>query len=114
VQAPPVHAEAPIEFPRAHPEPAGDEGDAGAQRMRPSSMTINVMGSEAHDPDVLRGPRGSPRGPHTNPHGRGGGPRPWADKRGPSVTRPISEDVSIKKDDLVSSFGKRPDKDEPR
>ena len=111
---PPLHTEPPIDFPRAHHEPAAeDESDGGAHRARPSSMTINVMSGETHDPDVLRNPRGTPRGPHVNPHGRG--PRPWADaKRGPSVTRPISEDSQVKKDDLVSSFGKRPDKDDAR
>jgi molecular chaperone GrpE len=115
VYTPPAHTEVPLEFPRAHAEPASEDPDGGAHRLRPSSMTVNVMGAETHDPDVLRGPRGTPKGPHMNPHGGGGrGPRPWTDKRGPSVTRPISEDAPIKKDDLVSSFGKRPDKDENR
>jgi molecular chaperone GrpE len=106
-----AHTEVPLEFPRAHPEHANDDLE-GLPRARASSMTINVMGAEAHDPDVLRGPRGAPKGPHTNQQGRGN--RPWPEKRGPSVTRPISEDIPHKKDDLVSSFGKRPDKDESR
>ncbi len=89
--------------------PASDDADGGGNRSR-SSMHINVMG-EPHDPDILRGPRGAPKGPY--PPGRGK-ERPWAEKRGPSVTRPIAEDGPIKKDDLVSSFGKRPDKDEPQ
>ena len=91
------------------PAPGGDDADAA--RARTSSMHINVMGAESHDPDVVRGPRGVPRGANTNHQGRGK-ERPWAEKRGSTMTRPISEDSGqIKKDGLMSSFGKRPDKD---
>lgn len=83
--------------------PEGDGGAGGTARAKTSSMHINVI--REHDPDVIRGPRGSPRG--SNEQGRTR-ERPWAEKRGPSVTRPISEDAPLKKDDLVSSFGKRP------
>ena len=82
-------------------------------------MHVNVMG-ESHDPDVVRGPRGAPKGPFG---GQDRGPdrgrnRSWNDKsRGSSVIRPISEDAGpLKKDDVVSTFGpgKRYDKDEQR
>ncbi len=114
-----VQPEAPQEHARPHPaEPAGEDPDLAA-RHKTSSMHVNVMG-ESHDPDVVRGPRGAPKGPFG---GQDRGPdrgrnRPWSDKsRGSSVTRPISEDAGpLKKDDMVSTFGagKRYDKDEQR
>ncbi len=108
----PVQPEAPQEYVRPQPEPSGDDMDH-ASRPRTSSMHINVMGAESHDPDVVRGPRGTPKGPFGGPDR--GSRRNWGEKRGPSsVTRPISEDTgSINKDGLVSTFGKR-DKDEQR
>jgi molecular chaperone GrpE len=111
----PVQPEAPREHARPHPvEPAGEDPDPAA-RPRTSSMHVNVMG-ESHDPDVVRGPRGAPKGPFGGQdRGRN---RPWSEKsRGSSVTRPISEDAGpLKKDDVVSTFGagKRYDKDEQR
>ena len=57
-----VQPEAPQEHARPQPaEPAGEDPDLAA-RPRTSSMHINVMG-ESHDPDVVRGPRGAPKGP---------------------------------------------------
>jgi molecular chaperone GrpE len=104
----PVQIEAPQQD-HARNSSAAANDDSDAARARTSSMHINVMGAESNDPDVVRGPRGAPRG--ANPQGRGKD-RPWAEKRGSTMTRPISEDAGpIKKDDLVSSFGKRPDKD---
>jgi molecular chaperone GrpE len=110
----PAPVEAPREYPRLAPEPTPEEAEHAA-RARTSSMHINVMSEAPHDPDVLRGPRGAPRGPFNPNQGRGKD-RPWAEKRGPSsVTRPISEDTGpIKRDGLMSGFGKRNDKDEQR
>jgi len=108
----PIHTESQQDHARAGPPPGGDDGDAGA-RARTSSMHINVMGAENNDPDVVRGPRAAPRGANNNNNAQSRGrDRPWAEKRGSTMTRPISEDSGpIKKDDLMSSFGKRPDKD---
>ena len=109
----PIHTESQQDHARAGPPPGGDDGDAGA-RARTSSMHINVMGAENNDPDVVRGPRGAPRGANNNNNNAQsrGRDRPWAEKRGSTMTRPISEDSGpMKKDDLMSSFGKRPDKD---
>jgi molecular chaperone GrpE len=110
--------------PARPPEPAGEEGapetesvngapegeegpGGGAARSRPSSMHINVMRQRERDPDVLRGPGGGARGFYGPARGKD---RVWPEKRGPTVTRPINEDNgSLKKDDLVSSFGKRLD-----
>lgn len=124
----PVQPEAPQEHARPHAvEPAVEDPDLAA-RHKTSSMHINVMG-ESHDPDVVRGPRGTPKGPfggQERGQDRGGQERgqdrgrnrSWTDKsRGSSVTRPISEDAGpLKKDDVVSTFGagKRYDKDEQR
>lgn len=91
----------------------GEEGAGGtAARSRPSSMHTNIVRGHQRerDPDILRSSGGAGRG--FNGPGRGR-ERPWAEKRGPTVTQPISEDggpLSSKKDDLVSSFGKRLDK----
>lgn len=101
--------------PQDHAKPAHEHGAEDTEhghRPRTSSMHINVMDEVRHDPDVLRGPRGAPRAPF-NPgpaYGQGRGrDRPPSEKRGPSsVTRPISEDG------LMSTFGKRNDKDEQR
>jgi hypothetical protein len=67
-------------------------------------MHVNVV--HDREPDVVRGPAGSPRGPQGQGRVKD---RPSADKRGSTVTRPISEDIASKKDDLVSTFGKRID-----
>ena len=108
----PIHTESQQDHARANPPPGGDDGDASA-RARTSSMHINVMGAESNDPDVVRGPRGAPRGANNNNNAQSRNrDRPWAEKRGSTMTRPISEDSGpLKKDDLMSSFGKRPDKD---
>jgi len=91
---------------RADAPPEGGDGGGSTARTRPSSMHINVM-REHHDPDIVRGPRGAPRGSYGTGRAR---ERPSAEKRGPTVTRPISEDSEpLKRDDLVSSFGKRLD-----
>jgi molecular chaperone GrpE len=101
-----------------HAKPALEHGheEAGhGPRPRTSSMHINVMDEARHDPDVLRGPRGAPRspfnpgpGPFSPGQGRGK-ERTLGEKRGPSsVTRPISEDG------MMSTFGKRNDKDGQR
>ncbi len=101
-----TEAESPQEPSRTDAAPEGGNGSAGTARTRPSSMHINVM-HEPHDPDIIRGPRGSPRGSYGQGRAR---ERPSAEKRGPTVTRPISEDSGpLRKDDLASTFGKRLD-----
>ncbi len=76
-----------------------ESGESGADED--GTMSRQVDASAAHgDPDVIRGPAGSPR-----PQGQGRG----RDQQRPStVTRPISDDGgTAKKDDLISTFGKR-------
>jgi molecular chaperone GrpE len=124
-RAEPLPAPAPADPPLDLVKPAHEYGAEEAEhggRPRTSSMHINVMGEAPHDPDVLRGPRGAPRGPFNpgpgpfNPGQGRGRDRAWGEKRGPSsVTRPISEDKGpVKRDGLMSTFGKRGDKDEQR
>jgi molecular chaperone GrpE len=58
-----------------------------------------------HDPDVIRSATGVPKG--TNSQG-GRKDRAGGEKRSSSVTQPVTENSApIKKDDLISSFGKR-------
>ncbi len=101
----PSHAENPNGHAGANPSPGGEDGDPGG-RTRTSSMHINVMGES--EPDIVRGPRGAPRASNAQARAK---ERPWAEKRGSTVTRPISEDGPLKRDDLTSSFGKRLDKE---
>jgi molecular chaperone GrpE len=79
---------------------AANENEA---RARHTGLQVNA--GHDHDPDVLRDPAGAPR----SPQGQGRGKeRPAGEKRPSTVTRPVTEDAaSIKKDDLISSFGKR-------
>ena len=92
--------------PPSNPGPAQEPENGGGTgaRTRPSNMHVNVV--HDREPDVVRGPAGAPRGPQGQGRVRD---RPSADKRGSTVTRPISEDIASKKDDLVSTFGKRID-----
>jgi molecular chaperone GrpE len=92
--------------PPSNPGPAQEPENGGGTgaRSRPSNMHVNVV--HDREPDVVRGPAGSPRGPQGQGRVKD---RPSADKRGSTVTRPISEDIASKKDDLVSTFGKRID-----
>jgi molecular chaperone GrpE len=60
--------------------------------------------AQEHDPDLVRDPTGAPRGGQSS----GKKERPGAEKRASSVTQPVTENSgSVKKDDLISSFGKR-------
>jgi molecular chaperone GrpE len=79
---------------------AANENDA---RARHTGLQVNT--GHDHDPDVIRDPAGAPRGSQGQGRGR---ERPAGDKRPQSMTKPVTEDAaSIKKDDLISSFGKR-------
>ena len=92
----------------ARPESAESSPDAGAGgenegRARHTGLQVNAV--HEHDPDVIRDPSGAPRGPQGPGRGK---ERPPGEKRPSTVTRPVTEDAaSIKKDDLISSFGKR-------
>jgi len=88
--------------PNSAPEP--ENGGGASARTRPSNMHVNVV----HDrgPGADRSPAGAPRGAQGQGRVRD---RPSAEKRGSTVTRPISEDIASNKDDLVSTFGKRID-----
>ncbi|MGO9174144.1 MAG: nucleotide exchange factor GrpE [Rhodomicrobium sp.] len=92
--------------PPSNPGPAQEPENGGGTgaRTRPSNMHVNVV--HDREPDVVRGPAGAPKGPQGQGRVRD---RPSADKRGSTVTRPISEDIASKKDDLISTFGKRID-----
>jgi molecular chaperone GrpE len=90
----------------ARPESAESPAAGGAHesdsRVRPGGL--QVQAGHDHDPDVMRDSAGAPR----SPQGQGRGKGPAGEKRTPSVTKPVTEDAaSIKKDDLISSFGKR-------
>jgi molecular chaperone GrpE len=79
---------------------AANEGNA---RARQGGLQVHT--AHDHDPDVIRDPAGVPRGPQAPGRGKDRAP---GEKRPPSVTKPVTEDAgSIKKDDLISSFGKR-------
>ena len=83
------------------PAAGGGAANENDSRTRPTGLQVNA--GHDHDPDVVRDAAGAPRGPQ----GRGR-ERPPGEKRPPSVTKPVTEDAaSIKKDDLISSFGKR-------
>jgi molecular chaperone GrpE len=90
----------------ARPESAEGPADGGAAneneaRARHTGLQINAM--HDHDPDVVRDSSGAPRGPQGQSRGK-----PLGEKRTPSMTKPVTEEAaSIKKDDLISSFGKR-------
>jgi molecular chaperone GrpE len=85
------------------PAAGGGAGDDSDSRARHGGLQVNA--GHDHDPDVIRDSAGAPRGPQGQGRGR---ERPSGEKRPSTVTRPVTEDAtSIKKDDLISSFGKR-------
>ncbi|MBI4725079.1 MAG: nucleotide exchange factor GrpE [Rhodomicrobium sp.] len=93
---------------RAQPESApADAGTAKTAKDGPAQgdTGVRVHIAHDHDPDVVREPTGAPKGAQ--------GPgrtkeRPSGEKRSSSVTQPVTENSGpIKKDDLISSFGKR-------
>ncbi len=103
----PPEPEQPEAAPEAQAAPdAAPEGEAEGRsdaHGKHSSMHLNVVHEQ--DPDIVRGPGGAPRSPH-QAQARPGG-RPAGEKRGPTVTRPIREDMGLDKDELISRFGKR-------
>jgi molecular chaperone GrpE len=77
-----------------HPEQMASESGFG------EATGLQVNAGRDHDPDVVRDSAGAPKGQHRT--------RAQADKRTSTVTQPVTEDAgSAKKDDFVSSFGKR-------
>ncbi len=73
----------------------GGEGEGGAR-----SRQLDASAADG-DPDVIRGPAGSPKGQQGQGRGR-------EQQRPSTVTRPINDDGgTAKKDDLISTFGKR-------
>ena len=93
----------------AHPEAAEHSAAGGGAANESDSRTrhtgMQVSTGHDHDPDVMRDPAGAPRGPQGQGRGK---ERPPGEKRTSSVTRPVTEEAaSLKKDDLISSFGKR-------
>jgi molecular chaperone GrpE len=85
--------------------PAGDgpeSGDAGANGV--SGELMPSEGSQERDPDIVRDRAGAPKG-SLNSHGKAG---PAGEKRASTVTKPVTEgSAKVKKDDLISSFGRR-------
>jgi molecular chaperone GrpE len=79
---------------------ANAEGGNGSD---PAGLQVNAARDQ--DPDVVREPTGAPKG------AQGSGSRKErgaGDKRASTVTQPVTENSGpIKKDDLISSFGKR-------
>ncbi len=91
------------EDPAAPRETSVPEGESSDTRSQQTGAQPDYP--HEHDPDIIRGPGGAPRAVY--PQGRAG-ERPAAERRGSTVTRPISEDNdTLSKDDLISSFGKR-------
>jgi molecular chaperone GrpE len=85
-----------------HPAEASESETGGAATSR-NAIHINVV--HDRDPDIVRGPGGGPKGPQGQGRFKD---RPMHDKRGPTVTRPISEDNGpVETESLISSFGKR-------
>jgi molecular chaperone GrpE len=84
-------------FAQAQPE-AEPDGQGGAEdREAYDREHAQLKPVRDHDPDVMREATGAPRGP-----------RPGGEKRASTVTKPVTEgSAQIKKDDLISSFGKR-------
>lgn len=87
-------------------QPPKDRQPADGPHAPASGEPINVergrdvKGAHDHDPDVVREPSGAPR------HG-GRKERSSAEKRSSTVTKPVTDSQPHKKDDLISSFGKR-------
>ncbi len=83
----------------AYPEGARPE----AAPANGSPRDHSLQPSQEHDPDIVRDPAGAPasKGPH------GGRKEKFAEKRASTVTQPVTDSGPIKKDDLISSFGKR-------
>jgi molecular chaperone GrpE len=97
--------------PARPPHPGGAEspgangGAANDSNTRARERGVQIHAAHDHDPDVMRDPAGVPRGHQGQGRGK---ERIPGEKRSPSVTKPVTEDAgSIKKDDLISSFGKR-------
>jgi molecular chaperone GrpE len=92
----------------AHPESTDSSANGGAaneNQARTRHTGLQVNAGHDHDPDIMRDPAGAPRGPQGQGRGK---ERPSGDKRPQSMTKPVTEDAaSLKKDDLISSFGKR-------
>jgi molecular chaperone GrpE len=93
----------------AKPERGGPEGASHPRGAEPEGFTAAGGGhphdhalqpAREHDPDIVRDPAGAPRPAAVRRE------RP-AEKRGSTVTQPVTDSGPIKKDDLISSFGKR-------
>ncbi len=83
----------------------GSEDDENEARSSAENKGGPLQSVHEHDPDVIRDARGAPKGGAAQSRGR---ERQAAEKRSSTVTQPITETTEpLKKDDLVSSFGKR-------
>jgi molecular chaperone GrpE len=86
--------------------PNGEAGSVAANadefsHGKPGGLTVSDP--HEHDPDVLREPTGVPKGSEGERKDRSAG-----EKRTSTVTQPVTENSGpVKKDDLISSFGKR-------
>lgn len=58
---------------------------------------FSLQPAQEHDPDIVRDPSGAARRRDNRP----------GEKRASTVTQPVTESGPIKKDDLISAFGKR-------
>ncbi len=88
--------------PAAYPEgsaPRPEAAAAPANGANPRDHSLEP--AHEHDPDIVRDPAGAPKGPH------GGRKEKFSEKRASTVTQPVTDSGPIKKDDLISSFGKR-------
>lgn len=83
----------PAQTERAPAEPEGASSQPGE---------LQTASGHDRDPDIVREPTGAPKG------SQGEGRKERGEKRASTVTQPVTENSApIKKDDLISSFGKR-------
>jgi molecular chaperone GrpE len=98
----------PPERPQTESAAAPDQGEASGHETGGGSASrsaVHFNNTHDRDPDVVRGPGGAPGGPQGHARFKD---RQAHDKRGPTVTRPISEDSGpVETESLISSFGKR-------
>ncbi len=86
---------------RNHPEGTPKKNAEPEAGNGSTSRDHSLQAGHEHDPDVVRDPAGTPKGAHGGRKDRSG------EKRASTVTQPVTENGPIKKDDLISSFGKR-------
>ncbi len=82
---------------RTYSEAAAKDSAAPANGANPRDHSLAA--AQEHDPDTVRDPAAAARGAHRKDRA--------GEKRASTVTQPVTDNGPIKKDDLISSFGKR-------